>query len=205
MTKNTRQGVFQRLVGKKKAEEVEKDLEEAKEQLDKLGVERKDEAAKNEETVAAAVAEALAAAGVKVDDELLQTILAAVIEGLEESAVAEEEMAGDLPDDEDEDEEEKEQVADLLKAFDEMTKDMGEMARQEVELIEVVKAIVPAIADIKTRQEALEKLLKQTPRQASKAQESTFEHKEIKKIVEEALRGTKGKGLFPTKDNGQGE
>lgn len=186
------------LIGRMKAKATSENLEELKEVVDGMGVQRKEVAAKNEEVVAMAVAEALAAAGVEVTEELLQTILDGVMAGLEESAeVAEEvpaeERQGEDHEEEDEEEEKafsEKRVNDLLDTIHATNEDMGEMAKSQVELVEVVKALVPVVAEMQEEQSALKALLKQAPRRASEDDGTVIEDEKAEKEAKKSLNGS---------------
>jgi len=200
MADNNRKGFLEKLLGKDKADEVRTDARKAAKQLDKLGVARKEEIAAEmveEQPLHAQLAKAiLEAAGgdlTTLTPERLVEILAALLPS-EEMAEEETEPEPAPPTEETSEDEEEEMVKALVKSLNQQssfilksTEDLGTVAGEVVTLSGAVKSLLGKIDKIIERQDALEKIVSQRPRQASHAAETVIspESEMAKQFVEQ--------------------
>jgi hypothetical protein len=217
MSKEERKKSLVDLVGEKLASAKRKDAQDATDMLDGLGVVRKDfsltiKAADTQqivERVAERINSALEQKGILMAaaksgeadiqdaDEGSKVVAEAALEVLQELA---EEESSEEPEEQPEDEPEDEEVekslavtvADQTEAIKALTdvvadqyEDQGEMAQR----VATVAKMAPIVQELAERLETLENLAGLRPRQASKAQETTFDNEDVEA---EALKSIAG-------------
>lgn len=181
-----RKGFLEKLLGKEKADEVRADAQVATQQLDKLGVARKDDVpveVVEEQPLHAQLAKAiLEAAGgdlTTLTPERLVEILAALLPSAESAAEETEPVPQDAPPPTDE--EEEEMVKALVKSLNQQstyitksTEDLSAVAGEVVNMSGSIKSLVEKIDNILERQNALEQIVSSRPRRASIAEETVL-------------------------------
>lgn len=203
-----KKSVLEGLIGAA-AEEVTDSVKKAAQILDQAGIVRKQtEGEAALEKVDDAVLSALESAGATDTAALVKNILSALEEagalaaieeklGSHEAAVSLllKAVAGKSPAETPETSEaspagqEMEMMKSLKDYIASTTKDMGEIARGQVDMAQAVKSLIPKLEEQEQRLRVLEQRLDERPRQASQAQETRIENQTIESKIKKGLEG----------------
>lgn len=207
--------VLEGLIGGANSKAVRDSVTEAQQLLDKAGVQRKQEEGKTDggsgESAADAVLTALESAGAEAPAKLVKNILdalegAGTLEGLDKTVGSREAVIalllkaitkGDAQSEDNAAPPATEEVsaAEMMKSLKDYiastTKDMGDIAKGQLEIAKAVKTITDDKSDLLLRIDALEKQLADRPRQASQ-DKATIQKGEIEKKGKEKLDASAG-------------
>jgi hypothetical protein len=180
--------ILDTMLGKKDAEIVRKTISEAQKTLDGAGVQRKAEGEEGGETAAGgeAILSAVESAGAPAAAALVKNILDALkgeaLTALEEKLGSNEAVvtlllkAVSAPPEESPAEEPPMAEGEMMKSLKDYiastTKDMGDMARANLDMAKALREIAGQSKELQSRLEKLEGQINDRPRQASKADET---------------------------------
>ena len=183
---------------KEEAEVIMDELPELKNILDQLGVQRKELG--GEELAQALVADILAAVDndlTKLTPENLAGLIAASLANMAEREAASDDTPPPVEDETKEDVSAKEYGETIQK----MLKDQGDIALMQGELLQAFKQVVPLVAQNKQDLDALQAIVRQRPKQASKDRATSDIMKDILAPEQnEKLRANMEKALTPAHD-----
>lgn len=200
-----KRNVLEALIGSA-AGEVTDSVKKAAEILDQAGIVRKQaEGEAAPEKVDDAVLAALESAGASDTAALVKNILSALEDAGALAAVEEKlgsheaavslllkAVAGKTPAETPETApvgEEMEMMKSLKDYIASTTKDMGHIARGQIDMAQAVKSLVPNVEALAERIKTLEQRLDERPRQASQAQETRIENQTVEGKIKKGLEG----------------